>query len=137
LTWSGDAGELTSECSVDFNSKGIVRIHVYDQRCHFTSVEAFRAFCDVGDVDPDDGRRWERREFRGCRRPPYLWIWMSRKKDVVFETSANPLEDGYCRDFGLTGVADKAIAMYNFMHDNYGEDELTIWAQMTWSREYC
>jgi hypothetical protein len=37
--------------------------------------------------------------------------------------------------FGLTGVADKAIAMYNFMHDNEGE--LTMWEEMIWDREYC
>ena len=70
---------------------------------------------------------------------------MSRKKDVVFETSRNPFKNGYCHYFGLTGVADKAIAMYNFMHDNCGErdedsdepDRTTRWEEMTWSREYC
>jgi hypothetical protein len=69
---------------------------------------------------------------------------MSRKKDVVFETSQNPLTNGYCHYFGLTGVADKAIAMYNFMHDNYDReynedkpDMTTIWAEMLWDREYC
>jgi hypothetical protein len=69
---------------------------------------------------------------------------MSRKMDVVFETLQNPLKNGYCHYFGLTGVADKAIAMYNFMHDNYGErdeddehDMTTSWAEMTWVREYC
>lgn len=67
---------------------------------------------------------------------------MSRKKDVTFETSQNPLNNGYCRYLGLTGVADKSIAMFNFMHDNYGEgdedkpDMTTMWADMTWSREY-
>jgi hypothetical protein len=56
----------------------------------------------------------------------------------------NPLKDsGYCHYFGLTGVADKAIAMYNFMHDNCGEydkDEpkmTTQWAEMEWPRGYC
>jgi len=70
---------------------------------------------------------------------------MSRTKDVVFETVLNLLDGGAYHYFGLTGVADKAIAMYNFMHDNYeecddSEDEpamTTIWATMTWGREYC
>ena len=62
-------------------------------------------------------------------------MWISRKKDIVFETSVNPLKNGYCHYFGLTGVADKAIAMYNFMHDNEGE--LTMWEEMIWDREYC
>jgi hypothetical protein len=68
---------------------------------------------------------------------------MSRKKDVVFETSQNPLNNGYCHYFGLTGIADKAIAMYNFMHDNNVEcdkdepDMRTMWEEMVWIREYC
>ena len=69
---------------------------------------------------------------------------MSRTKDVIFESLGKPLEHEYCLYFGLTGVADKAIAMYNFMHDNHeefddSEDEpamKTMWAQMTWGREY-
>jgi hypothetical protein len=120
-------------------------------RCGFNSIEAFRAFCALGGVDPDQGRSWDPYAFlnTGLRNPPsrdsLSWIWMSITKDVVFETSHNPLDNGYCHYFGLTGVADKAIAMYNFMHDNYedsegGEDEptmTTVWAEMTWVREYC
>jgi hypothetical protein len=68
---------------------------------------------------------------------------MSRSKDLVFETSCNPLtanSNGYCHYFGLTGVADKAIAMYNFMHDRHSRssDEIgTIWEAMSWGRDYC
>jgi hypothetical protein len=75
--------------------------------------------------------------------PDLMHIWMSRTKDVVFETSRNPLEcAGVCHYFGLTGVADKAIAMYKFMYDNHeskiGEVPVTTtWEEMTWSREYC
>jgi hypothetical protein len=101
-------------------------------------VEAFRAFCEVGDVDPEDGHRWDPYQRHDhdfpTSTPSYVWMWISRKKDIVFETSVNPLEHGYCHYFGLTGVADKAIAMYNFMHDNY---ELTMWEEMTWVRDYC
>jgi len=44
---------------------------------------------------------------------------------------------GYCHYFGLTDIADKAIAMYNFMYDNgkhRNEDDLTMWEEMGWSR---
>jgi hypothetical protein len=66
---------------------------------------------------------------------------MSRTKDIVMESSMNPLKYGYCHYFGLTGAADKAMAMYDYMHDNFegGDDDemYTIWAEMTWNREYC
>ena len=59
--------------------------------------------------------------------------------DLVFETPCNPLTDGgYCRYIGLTGIADKAIAMYDYMHDKYESDEMgTIWEEMSWHRDYC
>jgi len=103
-------------------------------------VDTFRAFCAVGDIDPDDGREWKEYPYRGSSPS---WIWMSRSKDVVFETSFNPIVDGQCHYFGLTGIADKAIAMYNFMHDHYitftnDEDEYdSYWEDVTWDRVYC
>jgi hypothetical protein len=66
------------------------------------------------------------------------YIWTSRNKDIVFETSCNPLEcDGYCHYFGLHGRADKAIAMYDYMLDAEGvRDPDTIWAEIGWVREW-
>jgi len=116
-------------------------------KCGFNSIEAFRAFCAVGDIDPDQGRAWDPYAILRYRShsPHLMHIWMSRTKDVVFETSQNPLVDGFCHLFGLTGVADKAIAMYNFMHDKHEEFDTseaesamsTLWEEMTWDREYC
>jgi hypothetical protein len=106
---------------------------ILNKRCGFTNVEAFRAFCAIGDVDPDAGHYWTY-SVQG------QWIWLSRKKDIVFETFMNPLKRGSCLYFGLTGVADKAIAMYNFVHDNaeeYMEDGRTYWADLTWERIYA
>ena len=73
---------------------------------------------------------------------PHTYIWLSRSKDVVFESFLNPLNDGCCHYFGLSGVADKAIVLFNFMRDNNGEcedrsDEIgTYWGDMSWEREY-
>ena len=113
-------------------------------RCGFNSVDSFRAFCAIGDVDPDQGRQFKRFGdavtigLRYYDDPPQN-VWLSRSKDIVFETSGNPLKnDGYCHYFGLTGVADKAIAMYDYVHDKYGTDEMgTTWEEMSWSRLYC
>jgi hypothetical protein len=112
-------------------------------RCGFNKVDSFRAFCAVGDIDPDQLCAWEEYQREEYPRPfNPTFIWLSRSKDVVFEASCNPLKQGICHYFGLTGVADKAIAMYNFMHDNYndcGEDDeiATFWTEMSWGREYC
>jgi hypothetical protein len=67
---------------------------------------------------------------------------MSRTKDVVLETSYNPIGGrklaGFCQYLGLTGVADKAMAMYEFMYSHKSDSEedefdmTTRWAQMTW-----
>jgi len=70
-------------------------------RCGFNSVETFRAFCALADIDPDQGR--------GCA--PFqnmvvyiFYIWMSRTKDLVFETYLDPLsKNGYCHFLGVTG----------------------------------
>lgn len=127
-------------------------------RCGFNSTEAFRAFCALGDIDPDQGRNWDpyastfHRIFVP-RADMMRSIWISRTKDIIFETEHHPLSPkggGYCHSLGLTGNANKAIAMYNFMHDNYAdsypedfdnsEDEpvvTTRWEAMEWGREYC
>jgi hypothetical protein len=56
----------------------------------------------------------------------------------------NPLNDGYCHYFGLTGAADKAMMMWDFMYDKHrwdrGSEEgemATVWDEMIWEREYC
>src|SRR5260221_10629106 len=113
-------------------------------RCGFKSVEAFRAFCAL---DPDQGRCWKPDALKyihlGFLPPPLsTYIWMSRTKDLVIETEMDPLaNDGYCHLFGLTGVADKAVAMYNFMQDKH--DDLvdapamtTGWTKVGWVREF-
>jgi hypothetical protein len=73
---------------------------------------------------------------------PPRYVWLSRSKDLVFEASCNPLTaNGYCHYFGLTGIADKAMAMYDYMHDNHSRRESdergTFWEEMSWSRDYC
>ena len=115
-------------------------------RCGFNSVDAFRAFCALGDIDPDRGHGWAPDALKYMQlafvSPPLSYIWMSRTKDVVIETVLDPFaEDGYCHFFGLTGVADKAVAMYNFMHDKYDESDdapamTTIWTTIGWGREF-
>ncbi len=74
---------------------------------------------------------------------------MSRTKDVVFETLLDPLDmmnDGFCYCLGLTGVAEKVIAMYDFMYSNQkaernsvsSEAMTTMWTEMSWDRrKYC
>ena len=126
---SGDAGGLTSKSSVRYEG---IRFKMAFIRCGFNNVDAFRAFCALGDIDPDRGRGWA----------PLSYIWMSRTKDVVIETVLDPLaEDGYCHFFGLTGAADKAVAMYNFMHDKHDDSDdapamTTIWTTIGWGREF-
>jgi hypothetical protein len=100
---------------------------------------SFRAFCAIGDVDPDQWHEWTTHPTH--KYPHTTYIWLSRSKDIVFETSSNPLKrDGYCHHFGLTGISDKAIAMYNFMHDHHTEEETsdmgTHWEDMCWDRQY-
>lgn len=67
-------------------------------------------------------------------------IWMSRNKDIMFETSCDPLDprsDGYCHYFGLHGCADKAIAMMDYLCDEEGvRDPETIWAEAVYYREW-
>lgn len=69
-------------------------------------------------------------------------IWISRTNDVVMETLSHPFaRDGYCHLFGLTGVADKAVAMYDFMHDKYDDSDdapamTTIWTKIEWDRKF-
>ena len=117
------------------------------------NVASFRAFCALADVDPDDGRRWNKRTgssslaVRDLHPDPeshrHKYIWLSRSKDIVFESSTNPLNDGYCHYFGLTGVADKAIALYFFVCDHYvhfddqSEDKIGVhWADLGYGRDY-
>jgi hypothetical protein len=69
---------------------------------------------------------------------------MSETKDIVFESTLNPLDREGNFLFGLTGAADKAYAMYYFMVDNemvewrrnYEKNDLvTSWEELAWGRE--
>jgi hypothetical protein len=140
-TSSGDAGGPISIISPSHTiSKPVANLGI---RCGFNNVASFRAFCAIGDIDPDQGREWKRSDMvsKYYDLPPN-YVWLSRSKDIVFETSCNPLtNNGYCHYFGLTGVADKAIAMYDYVHDGYSIEESdetgTFWDEMSWSRDYC
>jgi len=106
-------------------------------KCGFMNEASFRAFCAIGDVDPDQGREWKRDPSDRFALTQY--IWLSRSKDIVFEALNDPLKrNGHCHYFGLTGVADKAVAMYNFMRRNRRKsDEIgTYYAAMSWDREF-
>ena len=124
---------------------------IMNTRCAFTNVASFRAFCALADIDPDDGRQWNKHsstravgELYPFRTDTlYDYIWLSRSKDIVFESSMNPLIEGHCHYCGLTGVADKAIALFNFVHDNFviGRDmpdsEIGVyWEELEWGRGY-
>jgi hypothetical protein len=65
-------------------------------------------------------------------------MWMSRTKDIVFETYHNPLEneEGYCHYFGLTGSAKKAEDMYRYMYDGGRQHTHAEWAEMGYVREW-
>ncbi|KAF9508846.1 hypothetical protein BS47DRAFT_203291 [Hydnum rufescens UP504] len=107
----------------------------------FDSVDAFRDFCAMGDIDPDavvkhDPYASELRELflknshgdidSGCD-----YIWSSRAKDILVFSMVNPLKTkGYCRYLGIVGRADKLIPMYDFFH------EKEWWAELAWSREW-
>lgn len=116
-------------------------------RAGFGSIDNFREFCAIGDVDPDAGVKWDpyakwNAEFSTprLRSVSFIYMWMSREKDVVFETSCNPADpgtDGYCHYLGLHGCADKAIAMYEYLRDRDGvRDPETLAAEMAWYREW-
>jgi len=106
----------------------------------FCSSESFRKFCAIGDVNPDAVVKWEPYEFALRKSPHYGYIWMSRAKDIVFEASANPLENerGYCHSFGLHGGAKKAEDMYQYMYKggHQGERIYAEWAEMGWDRNW-
>lgn len=136
---SGDAGVPAGKC---YFSRSERMASLTSGRCDFNNVDTFRAFCALGDIDPDSGRIWSPYEFVRTLEGASIHekIWISRTKDIVIETSNNPLEeDGYCQHFGLTGVADKAIAMWEFMHYKFEEQYggmPTIWVTMLWSRDW-
>jgi hypothetical protein len=145
---NGDAGALISECVNSHINRWPYADHIL-RRCGFYNADTFRAFCALGDIDPDSVRSWYPypqlpEEFRSRYQDDRQWIWISRTKDIVIETRVNPLNDGYCHYFGLTGAADKAIMMWDFMYDknrgDRGSEEgemATVWDEMSWDRGYC
>jgi len=110
-------------------------------RAGFRSSDSFRKFCAIGGVDPDAGMQWDPRPVPVASNvsPYYTYIWMSRAKDIVFETSINPLEwheEGYCGYFGLHGSAKKAKDMYQYMYDGGRQRTDAEWEEMGWVREW-
>jgi len=59
----------------------------------------------------------------------------------VFETYDDPLEQGgHCHYFGLTGAAEKATRMFEFMYNGHRVsaehgDAKARWLKMDWCRE--
>ncbi|OCB86594.1 hypothetical protein A7U60_g6272 [Sanghuangporus baumii] len=115
------------------------------KRLEFGTVENFRRFCAIGDVDPEKGASQydaqapfyamfgikpdpDKVALRRLLNIPELsWIFVSRTEDVIFETSFhNPNEDAYAHLFGITGRADKVKRMYEFFSDS----EDTSWDRL-------
>ncbi|EJC98318.1 uncharacterized protein FOMMEDRAFT_171218 [Fomitiporia mediterranea MF3/22] len=95
------------------------------KRVYFGSHDQFRKFCALGDVDPDLGASQYDRIYPDI--PGYRsdqdgpketsWIFISRDRDVLFETSSNnPNLDkyAYAHYFGISGRADKVIRMWEY-----------------------
>lgn len=82
------------------------------------SANNFRDFCALEDVDPDTppiGVKYKRSKV-------WCFVWVSKTKDITFESISNPLDldpryDSLCGSIYLHGRADKAIDMFNFMYD--------------------
>jgi len=109
----------------------------------FGNINNFREFCAIGGVDPECGMRWCPYVRDGRDETEYdikTSIWMSKNKDIVFETSRDPLDpqnDGYCHYLGLHGRADKAIAMMDYLCDKEKvRDPPTIWEETAHSRQW-
>ena len=86
---------------------------------YFKTVENFRAFCALGDVDPDEGATSFELDIAG--RKETFWMFASRTRDIVFETCHdNPVLDEipYAHYFGITGRKDKLWAMFEFVNHN-------------------
>jgi hypothetical protein len=120
---SGAAGVLTSRQFYNaFPQSLSLKPIFFFKRAGFSSIGNFREFCKLSDVDPEASQRWER--YRRCPNSVFYgpgdqferYVWLSRTKDIVIETSCNPLQqEGYCHYFSLHGRVDKAILMFNFM----------------------
>ncbi|KAF9508829.1 hypothetical protein BS47DRAFT_1332507 [Hydnum rufescens UP504] len=104
----------------------------------FESVEAFREFCVMGDIDPDAmvrhdfyASRYASMSIRQDIISPARPMWSSRAKDILVFSWCNPLEsEGNCHYFGIVGRADKLIPMFDFFLDKGWCDE------MAWEREW-
>ena len=110
-------------------------------RAGFCSSDSFRKFCAIGDVDPDAVMKWmpwPEYASLGLQDMPSFtnYIWISRGRDIVFETLSNPLERGYCHYFGLHGSAKKAKDMYQYMYDGARQGTNAHYEEIGWFREW-
>ena len=107
------AGEQTSESVLRYEFFSCNELASY-ARLEFFTVENFRAFCALGDVDPDKGVTSY--NGHGISEKRLYYIFASRTRDIVFETYTNnpAADDPYAHYFGITGRKDKLRVMFEF-----------------------
>ncbi|KAL5522499.1 hypothetical protein ACEPAG_8515 [Sanghuangporus baumii] len=100
---------------------------------YFNSTDNFRAFCALGDIDPDSGAQFDL--FPGAIVPESrlpVWTFVSRTRDVTFDMSwRNPDTEKftYAHYFGITGRVTKLERMYHFVRQF--ENDVS-WNELMW-----
>ncbi|OCB86592.1 hypothetical protein A7U60_g6269 [Sanghuangporus baumii] len=97
----------------------------------FNSIDNFRAFCALGDIDPDSGTQFDLFPETSASLPEnrfLMWTFVSRTRDVAFDISQNPEveKSTFAHYFGITGRVTKLERMYRFV-ENDGHWNKLVW----------
>ncbi|KAL5480791.1 hypothetical protein ACEPAI_9731 [Sanghuangporus weigelae] len=99
----------------------------------FNSTDNFRAFCALGDIDPDSGAQFDLFPEATLLEPRFpVWTFVSRTRDVTFDMSwRNPDSEKftYAHYFGITGRVTKLESMYRFVRQF--ENDVS-WNELMW-----